>query len=408
MSSNEIETNDVNGSRLAEQGPSSGRCSRQGNIGRHHANPVISKRRKWTSQENKIVTECYLLSEPKIRGYRKRMLSLWQQKGMFWVSEQRLVDQANTIRRNSWMTELEIEELERKLSASDSVIVEEARSVEALPDQAGDVRNVLLEMGAEEQDDSLDEEEVAIVIEIAEVIERGRRDKLPALRTVPKKKLLEDATKVDKVLNKFKTNSIPKTNELFYAGAFVVTNRLEVKINKVARRKEPMWKRRLQNRIKELRKDLSQLEASKDKDISNFRHWERLERKYSIRVKRLNVVIEELKQRITAIAAKVRRYQGRVDSYRQNRLFGNNQRQFYRELDQEKERGDDDQPVAEESKQFWGNIWSQSADHKKVAKWLQDLRSEVNVKKTEEDRYYHRKLQRYLVRCQIGSHLVQT
>ena len=54
---------------------------------------------------------------------------------MFWVSEQRLVDQANTIRRNSWMTELEIEELERKVTGSDSVIVEEARSVEALPDQ---------------------------------------------------------------------------------------------------------------------------------------------------------------------------------------------------------------------------------------------------------------------------------
>ena len=147
------------------------------------------KRKKWTSQENKIVMQCYLLSEPKIRGYRKRMLSLWLQKGMFWVSEQRLVDQANTIRRNSWMTELEIEELERKVTGSDSVIVEEARSVEALPDHvAEDVRNVLLEMGAEEQADSLDEEEVAIVMEIAEVIERGRKDKLPALRNVPKKK----------------------------------------------------------------------------------------------------------------------------------------------------------------------------------------------------------------------------
>ena len=117
-----------------------------------------------------------------------------------------------------------------------------------------------------------------------------------------------------------------------------------------------MWKIRLQNKIKELMKDLSQLEESKDTGISNFIHWERLERKYSIRVKRLNVAIEELKQRITAIAAKVRRYQGRVDSYRQKRLFENNQRQFYRELDQEKERCDDDQHVAEESKQFWGNI----------------------------------------------------
>ena len=81
------------------------------------------------------------------------MLSLWLQKSMFWVSEQRLVDQANTIRRNSWMTELEIEELERKVTGCDSVI-EEARSVEALPDHVGeDMRNVLQEMGAEEEAD---------------------------------------------------------------------------------------------------------------------------------------------------------------------------------------------------------------------------------------------------------------
>ena len=64
------------------------------------------------------------------------------------------------------MTELDIEELERKVTVSDSVIVEEARSVEALADHLGEsVRNVLLEMGAR-----LDEEEVA------EVIERGRKD----------------------------------------------------------------------------------------------------------------------------------------------------------------------------------------------------------------------------------------
>ena len=92
------------------------------------------------------------MSEPKIRGYRKRMFSLWLQKGMFWGSKQRLLDQANTIRRNSWMTELEIEELEKKVTGSDSVIAEEARSVEALPDHVGEnMRNVLRDMGTEEQ-----------------------------------------------------------------------------------------------------------------------------------------------------------------------------------------------------------------------------------------------------------------
>ena len=75
---------------------------------------VITQILSLVREESGLAKRITLLrSEPKIRGYRKRMLSLWLQKGMFWVSEQILVDQANTIRRNSWMTELEKEELER-------------------------------------------------------------------------------------------------------------------------------------------------------------------------------------------------------------------------------------------------------------------------------------------------------
>ena len=66
------------------------------------------------------------------------------------------------------------------------------------------MRSVLPEMAAEEQADSLDEKEAAITMEIAEVIESGRKDKLPALRNLPKKKLLEGTAKVDNVLSKFK------------------------------------------------------------------------------------------------------------------------------------------------------------------------------------------------------------
>ena len=92
------------------------------------------------------------MSKPRIRGYRKCMLSLWLQKGVLWVSDQRLVNQANTIRRNSWMTELEIKELERKVTWSKSVIVEEARNVETLPGHVGEnVRNVLLDVVVEKK-----------------------------------------------------------------------------------------------------------------------------------------------------------------------------------------------------------------------------------------------------------------
>ena len=63
-------------------------------------------------------------------------------------------------------------------------------------------------------------------------------------------------------------------------------------------------------------------------------------------------MIEELKQRILATEGKVRRYQERVNRFRQNRMFQNNQRQFHRESNQEGERCDNDQPDVEESKKF--------------------------------------------------------
>ena len=68
----------------------------------------------------------------------------------------------------------------------------------------------------------------------------------------------------------------------------------------------------------------------------------------------MGVVIEELKQRTG-----IKRYQERVGRFRQNRMSQNNQRPFYRELNQEGERCDDDQPDAEELKKIWGNIWNE-------------------------------------------------
>ena len=132
------------------------------------------------------------------------------------------------------------------------------------------MRDNLTTLEADEEIGNLEKEEVAIVAEIAEVLERRQKYKLSALRDIPKKKLLEETAKTDKVLCKFKTHSIIKSNELFYAGAVVVINRLGVKINKAAKIKEPV--QRLQNKIKELKKDLSQLELSKDKELGYVWH----------------------------------------------------------------------------------------------------------------------------------------
>ena len=76
-----------------------------------------------------------------------------------------------------------------------------------------EVGDILTALEADEEIGNLEEEDkVAIIEEITEVLERRKKDKLPALRDIPKKKFLEETAKVDKVLCKFKTNSITKTN----------------------------------------------------------------------------------------------------------------------------------------------------------------------------------------------------
>ena len=88
-------------------------------------------------------------------------------------------------------------------------------------------------MGAEEQADSLDEEEVGIVKEIEEVIERGRKDVTRCQKCAKEEIIRRDLSRL--ILSTFKTHTITKTNELFYVGDAVVTNRLGVKIDKVER-----------------------------------------------------------------------------------------------------------------------------------------------------------------------------
>ena len=57
-----------------------------------------------------------LFSDPNKRGFRKRMLMIWQDIGVFELSEQNLAGQALAIRTNGWLSECEIEELKRNLN----------------------------------------------------------------------------------------------------------------------------------------------------------------------------------------------------------------------------------------------------------------------------------------------------
>ena len=77
--------------------------------------------------------------------------------------------------------------------------MEEERTADDTDSNVREVRDILTVLEADEEIGNLEEEVVAINQEITEVLERRQKGKPPVLRYVPKKELLEETTKVDKV-----------------------------------------------------------------------------------------------------------------------------------------------------------------------------------------------------------------
>ena len=73
---------------------------------------------------------------------------------------------------------------------------------------------------ADKETSNFEEKEVAIITGIAEALERRQKDKLLAFRDVPKKKLLEETAKVDKVLSKFKNTELQRLMNYFMQELF--------------------------------------------------------------------------------------------------------------------------------------------------------------------------------------------
>ena len=58
---------------------------------------------------------CFYQSDPTRRGYQKRMIAIWREIGTFEITEQRLANQVGVISTNVWLTEVELEEIRRKI-----------------------------------------------------------------------------------------------------------------------------------------------------------------------------------------------------------------------------------------------------------------------------------------------------
>ena len=187
-------------------------------------------------------------------------------------------------------------------------------------------------------------------------------------KKVDQKRLSEETLKVNGAIKHLVTADITQTNNLIKAASLWVAKQLGLKTVKKGKKQDPWWKRRIEGDIKNLKKDISILEREKrgETGMRGKRKIKNLGDKNEIKRKGLTTVIEELKQRLLAKAAKIKRYGDRITQYRQNRMFTVEQKKVYKELNG-RTSGEGVIPDAEESKKFWSEIWSIEKEHNRQA-----------------------------------------
>ena len=97
--------------------------------------------------------QCHYGIEYGRNGYKKRMHVIWNEMGMLNVTEQRLVDQKNNILKRKWLSDLELEEVQRNIEDIENGEVELESDVD---------EGWFLGFGYEGQDMFMEECEVAL------------------------------------------------------------------------------------------------------------------------------------------------------------------------------------------------------------------------------------------------------
>ena len=388
--------NGMNGTRTTfSEGVLPGRCPvvKQHRPGRQSATAL---KKKWNKDENKVAIECYLKSDPTRRGYRKRMHNIWIDKTSINISEQRLADQVNQIKKKGWLTELEIEEIKRKCKSFNCTNTEVntevnndidftiTESLVITTQEPLQNNNFEIQNSRNNAIPELNDEETALFTRLNEILKEKER-KPVNLKHIDRAQLHKVTSKINNLISKLEILDLTRLNAIIYAAGVLVAEILGVKRGKKKRSsKEPWWKRRLERDLLQMNKDYNHLnELIKGNKLKKY-IIDNLQRKYNIKKRKLTTIREEVKQRISAKTAKIKRYQNRIKQFQQNQNFKNNEGKFYKTIDS---KGDNktEIPDPENAREFWSSIWSNPKEHNKDAEWLSNVKRELEVTEKQKN-----------------------
>ena len=111
------------------------------------------------------------------------------------------------------------------------------------------------------------------------------------------------------MIKAIQTETITDTNKLIHTVSIYTARKVGLRTGKDRRKKkrEPWWKRRIKGSVEELRRHVNILERNRQGKLRKADKFCELARKCKIKEKGEAVILEELKQRLQAKAAKLKR-----------------------------------------------------------------------------------------------------
>lgn len=249
------------------------------------------------------------------------------------------------------------------------------------------VRRSGLYLGGDVQTNEIEEAFVGTLMKFSGLTLENR-PKIPRMQH--NKRLLNSVKLLNSVLPRHLTGieTLSDLVDIVYAGAVTVSEAQGYQVgddNSRCFNSSPPWKRRLENKIVQFRKKIGTFHTylatphpstKVMKSVKKLASEFRIKRRDPLFKDKITLLNDTLKQKIKALGNRIRRYNEKEKRNKNNRMFHQNQKRFFRDLEQKGVSQDVNlEPgVAEE---YWSGVWSESVEHNEQMSWIKEAESGI-------------------------------
>ena len=191
------------------------------------------------------------------------MMEIWLELSHFQTTSQRLADQVRMIMKKGWFSELEIIEIHQKLNDQErshnalpgtSNINKQKQAIQNEPPTSENGNPTQPKTARQNNPEQTLTQEQKLILRNLKKILNSAKFPLPTLRNIEWRIVKAERNKVNQVLTCISTNNITELNELIYAGAKLVCEKIRIPSKITKEKSKQGWESRLETQIKNLRK----------------------------------------------------------------------------------------------------------------------------------------------------------